>query len=214
MSAAVMPMRSTVSAPATRGHAAARQRQHRDQRRAYCLGFSISIASILFRLSMTNFDAIVMQWLCQWGNFFCKLPLRRQVLVIDASAKAPRCLFWHQDCRFGSDFLKSSLELWPMRIRLSTCFAVLALALSAIPAQRRNGGALRHLDGGHSADHRPARSRRRRLSVHRLYDLRSAGGLGDGRGGPARQAGARPRHRMEGRRHRQDQMALHACARA
>ena len=33
-----------------------------------------------------------------------------------------------------------------------------------------------------------------------LYDLRSAGRLGNGRRGPARQAGPRPRHRLEGRR--------------
>ena len=47
-----------------------------------------------------------------------------------------------------------------------------------------------------------------------LHDLRSAGGLGNGRRRPARQAGARPRHRMEGRRQGQDQVALHAYARA
>ena len=75
----------------------------------------------------------------------------------------------------------------------------------------RDRRALRHLDGGHSADHRPAGPRRRRLSVHRLHDLRSAGGLGNGRRRPARQAGAGACHRMEGRRRRQEEMALHAA---
>ena len=61
------------------------------------------------------------------------------------------------------------------------------------------------------ADHGPAGSRRRRLSIHRLHDLRPAGGLGNGRVRPARQTGAGARHRMEGRRQGQDQMALHVA---
>ena len=44
-----------------------------------------------------------------------------------------------------------------------------------------------------------------------IYD--SAGRLGDGRGGPARQARPRPRDRVEGQRHRQDEVDVHACAR-
>ena len=41
-----------------------------------------------------------------------------------------------------------------------------------------------------------------------LHDLRPAGRLGDGRGRPAGQAGAGLGHRMEGRRQRQEEMAL------
>src|SRR5947209_7839945 len=53
-----------------------------------------------------------------------------------ASANAPCCLFWHQACRFGPEFFLSfPLELWAMRHRLSTCLAVLALALSAFSAR-------------------------------------------------------------------------------
>ena len=73
----------------------------------------------------------------------------------------------------------------------------------------RDRCALRHFDGGHPADHRPAGPRRRRLPVLGLHDLRSAGRLGDGRLRPARQTGAGPRHRMEGRRRRQEEMALY-----
>jgi peptide/nickel transport system substrate-binding protein len=40
------------------------------------------------------------------------------------------------------------------------------------------------------------------------YDLRSADRVGNERRRPARQAGAGPRHRMEGRRRRQEEMAL------
>src|SRR5674476_638658 len=50
-----------------------------------------------------------------------------------------------------------------------------------------------------SADNGPAGSWRGSLSVHRLYDLRSAGRLGNGCVGSARQTGAGPRHRMESR---------------
>ena len=60
---------------------------------------------------------------------------------------------------------------------------------------------------------RPARSRRRRLPVHRPHDLRSAGRLGDGCRRPAGQADPRPRHRMEGQRGRQDAVDLQAAAR-
>ena len=103
-----------------------------------------------------------------------------------------------------------------MRTRNSMLLAAAALAVSAgwlaAAGPGRDRGAVRHLDGGHSADHRTARSRRRCLSIQRLYDLRSAGGLGNGRVGAARQAGARPRHRMEGRRIRQEEVAVHAAA--
>ncbi len=47
-------------------------------------------------------------------------------------------------------------------------------------ARADEGRALRHLDGRRAAHHRPARPRRRRLQVHRLHALRSAGRLGDG----------------------------------
>src|SRR6185436_21091081 len=72
----------------------------------------------------------------------------------------------------------------------------------------RDRCALRHFDGGYSADHRPAGPRRWRLPVLGLHDLRSAGCLADGRVRPARQTGAGPGHRVEGRRGRQEEMAL------
>src|ERR1700722_3376918 len=75
----------------------------------------------------------------------------------------------------------------------------------------RDGGAVRDFDGGYSADARPAGSWRGRLSVHRLYDLRPAGGLGDGCVGSARQIDTGARHRMESRRQGQDQMAIYAA---
>src|SRR5947209_17567044 len=85
-------------------------------------------------------------------------------------AKAPRCLFWHQDCRFGPDF--SPEFAWGA---LGHAFPTVDLSRRACagvirnPGERRNGGALRHLDGGHPADDGPARPRRRRLSVHGLH---------------------------------------------
>src|SRR5947209_17567045 len=75
-----------------------------------------------------------MQWLCQWGNLFCKMPLRRQVLVI---GRRRRHLAAYSGIKIAGLALISRLslpgELWAMRFRLSTCLAVLALALSAIP---------------------------------------------------------------------------------
>ena len=112
----------------------------------------------------------------------------------------------------------SSNGAWFMRTRNSILLVAAALAIGVgLPATSGAGrirGALRHLDGRHPADDRPAGSRRRRLSVHRLYDLRSAGRLGNGRRGPARQAGAGPRHRMEGRRQATRPNGASPCARA
>ena len=60
-----------------------------------------------------------------------------------------------------------------MRTRNSMLLAAAAIAVGIVsrPAYdfstSRDRGALRHFDGGYSADHRPAGSRRRRLPVHR-----------------------------------------------
>ena len=105
----------------------------------------------------------------------------------------------------GSVFL--SLARIPMK-RIVPVIAGLAVGSAG---ERRKRDPLRHLDGRHSADHRPAGSRRGRLSVHRLHDLRSAGRLGDGRRGSSRQADPGPRHRMDGRSGRPEEMALQAA---
>ncbi|MGY3464097.1 hypothetical protein ACVW0I_000968 [Bradyrhizobium sp. LM6.11] len=122
------------------------------------------------------------------------------------SARAARCLFWHQDCKFGPDFSLGAMgHAYPTADLSRRACAGVFRNFGAC----RNGGALRHLHGGYSADDGPARPRCRRLSVHGLHDLRPLGGLGDGRRRPARQAGAGTGHGVEGRRHEQDQVALH-----
>ena len=152
-----------------------------------------------------------MQRLCQGSELPARLPLRTQLLVSAAMNRATM------------PNLASTLQLptripapsrWSLvhaRPKLDPCRYRVSHRCRPVRASRagRNGGAIRHLDGRHSPDDGPAGSRRRRLSIYRFDHLRSAGRLGNGRGGPARQTGAGARHRMEGRRHRQDQMALH-----
>src|SRR6476620_9547568 len=72
-----------------------------------------------------------MQWLCQGANLFCRSALRRQVHVV-ARPNSPRAAY--SGIKIAGLSPISPLELWAMRNRLSTCLAVLALALSAIPA--------------------------------------------------------------------------------
>src|SRR3954466_7913977 len=73
-----------------------------------------------------------------------------------APARTQRCLFWHQDCTFGPDL---SFEVSLGALGHAYSFFDLSRRAGAggfrDPGARRNGGALRHLDGGHSADDRP-----------------------------------------------------------
>src|SRR3954468_21348409 len=102
-----------------------------------------------------------MQCLCQWGNLFCKLPLRRLVLVMTP---------WQMHLAAYSGIKIAGLA----PIVLEVFLGALAYAYPTIDlfrractgvvrdsGGRRNGAALRHLDGGHPAHDPPARSRGR-----------------------------------------------------
>ena len=220
-----MPMRNMVSAPAIRGSATPAIASINSRRREPAFSRIFQSASQQFLLDFDDyFLCNLMQRLCQWREFACQMPLgRSQLLVTRMPRYKRRCLFWHQPCKLTP---RSELRSCRIFVQRSLVHARPKFDLVCGPGSHprlgpagrsgasRDRGALRHFDGGYSADHGPAGSRRRRLSVHRLHDLRSAGRLGNGCVGPARQAGAGARHRMEGRRQGQDQVALYACARA
>ncbi|MHC2641173.1 hypothetical protein ACVMHZ_003930 [Bradyrhizobium liaoningense] len=100
-------MRSTVSALTARGHAATLPSANSAISAARVLFFLISIASILFRLSMINFDALVCNGYAK-EKLILQIALGTTSTCDDAPAKSARCLFWHQDCKFGP---RPSLEL-------------------------------------------------------------------------------------------------------
>src|SRR5882672_11213659 len=112
----------------------------------------------------------------RWG------PIAAQLLVI-AHATAPFMLHLASSLHFSaSNPARRSLIHAHPKFDASCCrgngpwiVSWLAHDFSA----GRDRCALRHFDGGHTADHRPAGSRRRRLPVLGLYDLRSLGRLGD-----------------------------------
>src|SRR5437870_3658341 len=91
------------------------------------------------------------------GKFFLQIAPATTSPCDRTSANAPRCLFWHQDCKFDPDFsLEFSLEFFLGA--LGHAYPTVDLSRRACAGglrnlgARRDGGALRHLDGGHSPD--------------------------------------------------------------
>ena len=133
-----------------------------------------------------------------------------QVLV-SAHAKQARVPDWHQPCIFGSEPRRMELNSCAREIR---CFLLprrSPRALSDVPAQAetvvRYGISMADIPLTTGQPDRGAGA----YQFIGLHDLRPAGGVGDGRRRPPRQAGPGPRHRVEGRRRRQEEMALHAA---
>jgi hypothetical protein len=115
----------------------------------------------------------------------------------------------------GTDFARPSLALmnWSTPDAISDPCVVRGPIGVVGPRRGRIGHSVRDFNGRYPDDLGPARSRRRRLSVHRLHDLRSAGRLGNEHRRAARQARSRSRHRVERRSVRPEEMALRAAPR-
>src|SRR6478735_12426817 len=97
-----------------------------------------------------------MQWLCQWGNFFCKLPLRRQVLVMTPRQKHLAAYSGIKIAGLAPIVLEVFLGALAHAYPTIDLFRRACTGVVRDSGGCRNGAALRHLDGGHPADHRPA----------------------------------------------------------